>query len=297
MGETPLNVLSLFDGIACGRLALERAGITVDNYYGAEIDKHAISVAKTNWPDLIPVGDVTKLKYYDGLLETEHGRFVVGNIDLVIGGSPCQSISTLGDGSGLDGSSGLFYHYLRLLSEVRKSNDKVKFLLENVVGNKKAISTISDLLGVEPVLINSNVASAQNRARYYWTNIEFDMPPQADINLVDILESGVPELSKISEARLRWLESESGVKCLANRYAVIDPIKANCLTARSDASWNSNYVTREGFITRLTPTEYERLQTLPDGYTIHARTSERYRMIGNGWTVDVVVAIFSGLRS
>ena len=147
-----LNVLSLFDGMSCGMLALERAGIEVDNYYASEIDKHAIKVSKVNYPNIIQLGDVTSVDVS-----------TLPKIDLLIGGSPGQSISTLGDGSGLEGTSGLFYQYLRLKQEL---NPKY-LLLENVVGNKEAIKTISKLMQVAPILINSNLLSAQNRARYY----------------------------------------------------------------------------------------------------------------------------------
>ena len=204
----------------------------------------------------------------------------------------CQSISTLGDGSGLDGKSGLFYQYLRLKEE---KNPKY-FFLENVVGNKEAIKTISDLVGVEPVLFNSNLVSAQNRSRYYWTNIPFTLPQDKGIKLKDILDSNPNETSLLSEARLRWLLSEKGQECLKKRYASLDPEKASCLTARSDASWNCNYITRGGKITKLTCEEYEKLQTVPVGYTDHVSPSQRYKMLGNGWTIDVIAHIFQGLH-
>lgn len=291
-----MNVLSLFDGMSCGMIALDRLGIEVTNYFASEIDKHAIKVSKENWRDTVThIGDVTKISYENGVLCTEVGDFEV-EIDLIIGGSPCQSISNLGDGSGLDGKSGLFYKYLELKNAVVGRNPKAKFLLENVVGNKKAIQEISKEMGVQGVLFNSNLLSAQNRARYYWTNITFDLPSDQGILLKDILEEGVPNDSILTPGRLKWLTSEKGKACLEKRYAVIDPIKANCLTARSDASWNSNYVTREGQLTRLTPIEYERLQTVPDNYTASVRNSERYKILGNGWTVDVIAHILKGLK-
>ena len=291
-----MNVLSLFDGMSCGMIALDRLGIEVTNYFASEIDKHAIKVSKENWRDTVThIGDVTKISYENGVLCTEVGDFEV-EIDLIIGGSPCQSISNLGDGSGLDGKSGLFYKYLELKNAVVGRNPKAKFLLENVVGNKKAIQEISKEMGVQGVLFNSNLLSAQNRARYYWTNITFDLPSDQGILLKDILEEGVPEDSILTPGRARWIASEKGKQCIEKRYAVIDPIKANCLTARSDASWNSNYVTREGQLTRLTPIEYERLQTVPDNYTASVRNSERYKILGNGWTVDVIAHILKGLK-
>lgn len=276
-----MNVLSLFDGMSCGRIALERSGIKVDNYFASEIDKHAIKVSKANYSDIKHIGDVCKL-------DTAN----LPRIDLLIGGSPCQSISNLGDGSGLEGKSGLFYQYVRVLQETKPTN----FILENVLGNKKAIQAISNILGVEPVLFNSNLVSAQNRKRLYWTNIDFSLPNGSDKTLEDVLDAEVSADSLVSTARLKWLLSEKGQQTVRKGYAVIDPIKANCLTARSDASWNCNYVTRNGVITKLSPEEYEKLQTVPVGYTNHVSTSQRYKMLGNGWTVDVIAHILNGLK-
>ena len=276
-----INVLSLFDGISCGRVPLQRADIKVNNYFASEIDKHAIKVSSTNWPETIHVGDVTKLS-----------TNLLPKIDLLIAGSPCQSLSTMGDGSGLEGKSGLFYQFVRINDET----DPTYWLLENVNGLKKGIDEITKVLGVEPIRINSSLVSAQKRDRLYWTNIpNITQPQDMEISLKDILELGLPELSILTPGRARWVTSEKGQQCFDKRYAVLDPTKANCLTARSDGSWNSNYVTRDGQITRLTPTEYERLQTLPEGYTDCIRTSERYKSIGNAWTVDVLAHIFKNI--
>lgn len=276
-----INVLSLFDGISCGRLALERAGFEVNNYFASEIDKHAIKVSSTNWPETIHVGDVTKLS-----------TNLLPKIDLLIAGSPCQSLSTMGDGTGLDGKSGLFYQFVRIKDET----DPTYWLLENVNGLKKGIDEITKVLGVEPIRINSSLVSAQKRDRLYWTNIpNITQPQDMGISLKEILEPGLPELSILTAGRARWVTSEKGQQCFDKRYAVLDPTKANCLTARSDGSWNSNYVSRDGQVTRLTPIEYERLQTLPDGYTDCIRTSERYKSIGNAWTVDVLAHIFKNI--
>lgn len=197
-----------------------------------------------------------------------------------------------GDGSGLDGKSGLFYQFVRIKDETGPT----KWLLENVNGLKKGIDEITRVLGVEPIRINSSLVSAQKRDRLYWTNIpNITQPQDMGIMLKDILEPGLPEISILTPGRGRWVTSEKGQQCFDKRYAVLDPTKANCLTARSDGSWNSNYVTRDGQITRLTPTEYERLQTLPEGYTDCIRTSERYKSIGNAWTVDVLAHIFKNI--
>lgn len=276
-----LNVLSLFDGMSCGRIALERAGFEVENYFASEIDEAAIAVAKHNYPGTKHVGDVTLLTSSS-----------LPKIDLLIGGSPCQSISNLGDGTGLDGKSGLFFHYLRLLKETQPKY----FLLENVVGNKKAIAQITDLMQVEPVLFNSNLVSAQNRKRLYWTNIKFDLPEDKNIYLKDVLDEQPSSSSIVTAGRLKWLLSDKGRATLQKKYAVLDPEKANCLTARSDASWNCNYVTRNGVITKLSCEEYEKLQTVPIGYTSIAKSSERYKMLGNGWTVDVIAHILKHME-
>lgn len=291
-----MNVLSLFDGISCGRVALERAGISVDTYYASEIDKWAIKISQRNWPSIQQIGDVCSVKYHNGVLYTEKGEFTVGKIDLVLAGSPCQSISGLGDGSGLNGKSGLFYEFFRLLNEIKSENEDVKFILENVSGKKEAIDEISQKMGVTPIPINSNEFSAQNRRRLYWTNIEVLPWAPIDVDLADILEQGLPDDAILTPGRLRWLLSDKGQSTVVKKYAQIDPEKAGCLTARSDASWNSNYVTRGGQITRLTPVEYERLQTLPDGYTEGVSNSQRYKAIGNGWTVDVIAHILKGLK-
>ena len=274
-------VLSLFDGLSCGQIALERAGIKVDKYYASEIEPNAIKVTQHNFPNTIQVGDVTKLHASD-----------LPKIDLLIGGSPCQSISGLGDKTGLEGKSSLFYEYLRLKKEINPR----WFLLENVRGSKKAINEISKLLGTQPVPINSNVFSAQNRARLYWTNIPIDLICDKDISLKDILEPGIPDQSILSTGRLKWLTSEKGKRTVSKRYASIDPVKAQCLTVRGEQGWNSNYVTRNGQLTRLTVREYERLQTIPEGYTDCINPTQAYRAIGNGWTVDVIAHIFKGLK-
>lgn len=276
-----MNILSLFDGISCGRVALERAGIHVDGYYASEIEPNAIKVTQHNFPDTIQLGDVRNVKASD-----------LPKIDLLIGGSPCQSISTLGKMDGMEGESGLFYEYLRLLHETKPK----WFLLENVRGHKKAVNEITEQMGVEPVLVNSALVSAQQRRRLYWTNIPFEQPEDKGIVLRDILEPGIPKQAVLTPGRLRWLMSEKGQASVAKRYTNIDPIKAGALTVRAEQSWNSTYVTREGQITRLTVKEYERLQTLPDGYTDGISPTQAYRAIGNAWTVDVVAHIFSGIK-
>lgn len=175
-----LTVLSLFDGISCGRIALERAGIEVAKYYASEIKKIAIETTMLHYPDTIQIGDVTKVSYENGVLYTEKGQFEVGNVDLLIGGSPCQDFSILRAASGLEitglkgAKSKLFYEYLRLLSEVKPRF----FLLENVRMKRESEEQLNEYLGVKGIFINSILVSYQNRPRIYWTNIPNVVPPE-----------------------------------------------------------------------------------------------------------------------
>lgn len=280
-----MKVLSLFDGISCGMVALERAGIQVDRYVAYEIEESAIAISKKNYPQIEHCGDVTIADF------TQYQGF-----DLLIGGSPCQDISNMNkERKGLDGEkSGLFYHYLRALEEIKPEY----FLLENVVGKKEAINTISELLGVEPILIDSKLVSAQRRKRYYWTNIpNITQPQDAKIFLKDVLQKWEDaEEGYLNEGRLRWLLSEKGKKCVQKRYANINGDKCQCLTARSEPSWNCQYICEDGKYRHLTPIEYERMQTLPDNYTAGVPNRERYKALGNGWTVDVIAHILKGLK-
>lgn len=195
-----INVLSLFDGMSCGRIALERAGIPVANYYASEIDKYAIAIAKTRWPDLVHIGDVREVR--------------VCNLpiipDLIIGGSPCQGFSFAGKGLNFDDPrSKLFFEYVRILKECQALNPKVKFLLENVRMDKRCEGVISEILGVQPRLINSALVSAQNRERLYWVNFGphcHDLfgsrislipdPEDRGILLKDIIEDGAVDREK-----------------------------------------------------------------------------------------------------
>lgn len=177
-------VLSLFDGISCGKVAFERAGIKIDKYYASEIDPYAIKVSKKNHPDIIHLGDVTKWREWDIPWE---------KIDILIGGSPCQGFSVAGKKLNFDDPrSKLFFEYVDILNHIKKLNPNVKFLLENVKMKKEWQDIISSYLGVEPIEINSALVSAQQRKRLYWTNIEgVSQPEDKGILLKDILESGI----------------------------------------------------------------------------------------------------------
>jgi len=289
-------VLSLFDGMSCGRLALDRAGISVGRYVASEIDQHAIKVSASNWSDVEHIGDINKLSYVDGKLLQGSKVIVDGKIDLVLAGSPCQGFSLAGKMQAFDDPrSRLFYKFLELLQAVKAYNPDVKWLLENVKTTKEVVNKLSDHVGVQPVMINSSALSAQNRPRLYWTNIRYGPVEDKGVKLPDILELGVPELSLLSEGRMSWLRKYKDVK-IKGGYISIDTEKSKCLTVRGEPSWNCTYVTRDGVLTRLTPIEWERLQTVPDHYTSAASTAQRYKMLGNGWTVDVVAHILSNLK-
>ena len=387
-----MNVLSLFDGMSCGQLALDRLGIKVDVYLAAEIDKYAMSIAKKNYPNTIHLGDVTTLRGMD-----------LPKIDLLMGGSPCQGFSFAGKQLNFDDPrSALFFEFVRLLEETKPKY----FLLENVRMKQEYQDVISEHLGVKPIMINSALLSAQNRVRLYWTNIpNIEQPEDKGIVLKDILEDGVDdsfaqhrvdkfestmkENPKISKKGIKQLNSPSfsqhrvygidgksptlntcggggnthakvlikpirvgnikgggqgdrvystdgkGISLSAqsggtagngNMLIVKDKIdnnpsatkkgKAYALTHSytGAVAWNSierkqrtmvpvcqsdevdpNIV--DGFYYRkLTPVECERLQTVPDNYTEGVSNTQRYKMLGNGWTVDVIKHIFKGMK-
>lgn len=323
----PLTVLSLFDGMSCGRIALERAGIPVKAYYASEVDKHAIKVSKANWSDVIQIGDVTKVSHKDGVLYTENGDFNVGEIDLVIGGSPCQGFSIAGKQLAFDDPrSMLYFKFEEILKEI---NPKY-FLLENVRMKKEHQDLITERIGVEPIGINSKLLSAQNRNRLYWTNISgVKQPKDLGIKLKDILEAAFDDKYRIKDGRLNWLKSFGELKEQGG-YVAFNPDKAKCLTVRSEPSWNCTYILQwphgtnqgglraldgktpamttsswpannlllnDGLVRKLTPEECEKLQTVPVGYTNNVSDTQRYKMLGNGWTVDVIVHILKGIFS
>ena len=376
-----MNVLSLFDGMSCGQLALERAGIEVDNYFASEIDKYAIEVARKNFPNTIELGNVTRIDTKD-LLEW-CGKLKSKGIDLLMGGSPCQGFSFAGGQLAFDDPrSKLFFEFVRIKEELQPKY----FLLENVKMKQEFQDVITKYMGVEPIEINSSLFSAQNRRRLYWTNIPVDMDikdkglvlkdilqtdhnePPVPINernarhyknplqkslcttasmfkgagnngmtIVDRLipvgmaeeyahynyratkevyhmEGKAPTLltmqggnrepkvatysakgGRIVNRRL----DEQGVRKdyqmdlpLTPQVEIRSDDKTNCLT-----TLQKDNVVVEGMTWRkLTPIECERLQTLPDNYTEGVSKTQRYKMIGNGWTVDVIAHILKGIK-
>ena len=303
-----MNVLSLFDGMSCGQIALEKSGFQVDKYFASEIDKHAIKVAKANYPDMVHLGDVRDVSADD-----------LPQIDLLIGGSPCQGFSFAGKQLNFDDPrSKLFWEYVRLLKELQPKY----FLLENVKMKQESMDVITEALGVEPIFINSSLVSAQNRQRYYWTNIPMDkLPDDKGIMLKDILEDGFVDRDKahcidanyfkggnlksyFEKHRRQLVFSDEGLCHVGdadlkghgyNRRVYHPDGKAPSLCAASGGNLEPKTFISPDSWRKLTPLECERLQTVPEGYTAHVSNTQRYRMLGNGWTVDVIAHIMKGM--
>ena len=300
-----MNVLSLFDGISCGQVALERTGIKVDKYYASEIDKYAMQVTQKNYPGTIQLGDIRNINN-------------IKDIDLIIGGSPCQGFSFAGKQLNFDDPrSKLFFEYVRLLNETKPKY----FLLENVKMKKEYQDVISKYLGVEPIEINSSLVSAQNRVRLYWTNINgIGQPKDKNIGLDDILEANFNEYFP-GAVRGRRLNKGTILGRRLNAdghredYNKEIPI-TQCLEVRATNTNKSNCLTTVEKDNVLTPlpigrhedafknklpfryysiNEYCRLQTLPDNYTQSISDSQGKKAIGNGWTVDVIAHILKNI--
>ena len=342
-----MNVLSMFDGISCGRLALIRAGIQVDKYFSCEIDKYAASVTRMHFTDTVELGDVN-LNRWKG----------IGKVDLLIGGSPCQGFSHAGKGKGFeDERSKLFYKFV----EAKNMLSPKYFLLENVKMKQIDQDVISGELGVEPIMINSADFSAQNRKRLYWTNIPIDEWVDKGILLRDIIEGEViTEKSQTILATIHKENAKSMIKRNKKGLLVVDRDKSYCIDANYFKGGNlKQYFEKsrgqlvfnrciqvgeadgiKGFDSikrvysiegkaptlstcqgwhgepkahvpplqwrKLTPLECERLQTVPDNYTKSGATvdgklvkisnTQRYKMLGNGWTVDVIAHIMKGIK-
>jgi len=287
-------ILSLFDGVSCGRIAAERAGLTVTKYYASEVDKYAIKVSQANWPDIIHLGDVTKWREWD---------IDWSSIDLLIGGSPCQGFSFAGKQLAFDDPrSKLFFVYVDILNHIRSVNTDVKFMLENVKMKKEHLAVISEQLGVEPVFINSALVSAQNRQRYYWANWEIKQPENKAIALADVIGVdarffAVYQKDKPSKPRPSNNKSSclTGAANAAGNHSQMDVIVMNGahipLTSTGRIDIHSNPMVR-----RYSVAECEMLQTVPVGYTKSVSNSQAYKMLINGWTVDVIAHIFRSMK-
>ena len=272
-----MNVLSLCDGIRCGRIALDRADVKVDKYYSSEIDKYANQVGQRHYPDTIELGDMTKWKDWD---------IDWASIDLVIAGTPCQSFSTTGNGKGFEGKSGLFFEFADIYHNVLLHNPNALFLLENVVMKKEWKDIISNIMGVQPIMIDSALVSAQRRKRLYWTNIpNIELPKDKGINIDSFLKEN--EFPAYMDAK-RIIRKTTNFCCLTATY-----YKGIRGAGRPFISSKIGYFDEVRQYQRpLTPNECEILQTLPLNYTDCVSNTQRYKAIGNGWTVDVIAHIF-----
>jgi len=274
------NVLSLFDGMSCGQLALDTLGIKVNNYFASEIDPHAMQIAKKNYPNTKHIGSVLDVRGSD-----------LPQIDLLIGGSPCQSFSNAGDGSGMEGKSKLFWEFVRVLKETKPTY----FLLENVKMKKEWEKIITDTLGVEPIAINSRLLTAQNRPRLYWTNIPNVVQPiDRGIVLKDILEDKVEEKFYLSDKAIDYMSRLRNGKPRWEYHTNPLDGKSACLTANMYKG--VTYGVIKELKRRLTPIECERLQSVPDNYTEGVSNTQRFKMLGNGWTIDVIAHILNEIR-
>lgn len=289
-----INVLSLFDGISCGMIALDKANIPVERYVAYEIDKYAIKVSNINYPNIEHCGDV-----FNGDFNEYKG------FDIIIGGSPCtywsiarnkESRETTSSGFGFE----LFMQYVRALEE----SECKYFLYENNYSIHKDIKTeISKKLGVEPIVINSSLVSGQQRKRCYWTNIPGVKQPQdKGILLKDILELEVDKKYYVSDAMYNYLtdmkDRNGFVRGLRFKPLTNDD-KAYCITTGEGTRPVSTFIKGnygKNKLRKLTPLECERLQTVPDNYTSSLSNTQRFKALGNGWTVDVIAHIFSYIK-
>ncbi len=285
-----MNVLSLFDGMSCGQIALNRVGIKYKKYYASEIKPIAIKVTQHNYPNTIQLGDVRNINGKE-----------LGKIDLLMGGSPCQDFSIaraihkgeLGERKGLKGNkSSLFYEYLRILEEAKPRY----FLLENVRMDKESEKRLNGYLGVEGIHINSNLVSFQNRHRIYWTNIPgVTMPEDRNINFQDYKDTNYDyckefKVKRTPSREIMWGNGING-KC----PNVTNSKKVNCLTRKQDRWSNSGLIEFEDFCRYLTRRELELAQTVPIGYTDIASNRQAEDLLGDGWTVDVIAHILKNI--
>ena len=363
-----MTILSLFDGISSGRVALERANINVTKYYASEIDKYAIQVSQKNYPDIIRLGDINNWKSWD---------IDWSSIDLILAGSPCQGFSFAGKQLAFnDNRSALFFRFAEILAHVQSLNPEVKFLLENVRMKKDYEKAITSIVGVEPIMINSALVSAQNRRRLYWCNWNIEQPEDKGILLKDIVhENTIVDRDKSHcldanyskgntpdgyftkhrrqvvfylapyvipfDKSLQIIDAEAKKGKIgyfrsdnqSNRvYSIHDKYVTLCEDAGVNAAKKDQYlfccitpdrikkrqlgqrfsnndkfytlttqdkhgILIDGYIRKLTPIECERLQTLQDNYTDGVSNTQRYKMLGNGWTVDVIAHILKCMNN
>ena len=328
-------MLSLFDGISCCQIALNKANIPYNKYYSSEIDTHAIKVTQHNYPDTIQLYDITKWKTWD--IDWK-------SIDLIVAGSPCQGFSYAGKQLNFgDPRSKLFFIFVDILNHLKSINPNIKFLLENVKMKQEYQDVISENIGVNPITINSRLVSAQNRVRLYWCNWRVNQPEDKNLYLKDILEYGFVDRDKsfcldanywkggnlksyfekhrrqlifdkpfrigtIKEGRQgeRIYSTEGKAATLSSQGGGVAGASSNLILATSERGFEvrpdgktyglttvqkDTYKTEGLVIRKLTPIECERLQTVPDNYTSVISNTQRYKALGNGFTVDVIAHI------
>lgn len=300
-----MNVLSLFDGMSGGQIALERAGIKVDEYYASEIKKSALNLVRNRYPETIQLGDVRQVHYTGEGFELQKNsqswiELPPCKIDLLIGGSPCKGISRLNKNrEGLEHpESVLFWEYMRIYKQLAKYNPNLYFLLENTPGNKAATELITKELKRLPIRFNSSLVSAQNRPRLYWTNIGVNtMPKDKRMTTNEVFDIDMPDELLCSRGRINWLNNKSGKSSVAKGYTRINPFpKSGCITAKGHVKWNCNYIFRDGKYRILSIRELEMLQTLPAGYCEGLKYEDAYDLIGDGWTIDIIAHIFKHIK-
>jgi site-specific DNA-cytosine methylase len=284
----PINVLSYFDGLSGAHLALDKIGIKINHYFASEIDKPAITVTNANYPDTIQLGDVTKINF-DALPK----------IDLLIGGFPCQSFSKFGKGLNFDDPRGkLFFECIKALKELKPKY----FLFENVKMKKEWRDYISNLVGVEPIQIDSGLLTGQRRVRNYWTNIpNVKQPEDKKIKLQDVI-GDYTEKDVFHEKHLKWWHEKQEFQ-IRRYFSRLDPEKAMTLIA-SQGSQQGGTVLSCGFdenlqqenFRNLSPEECEMLQGIPRKYTDHVSRRQRFKMVGNGFSVDTIAHILQGMK-
>ena len=297
--------LALFDGISCGRVALERLGVPIEKYYTSEIDKYAIAISDYHYPSNIKLGDIN---------DWETWNIDFAEIDLILAGFPCQSWSANGQLKGIEDVRGkLVYPMLKILEAVRKVNPNVKFLFENVKMKTEFQDFLTNLIGVEPILLNSSLLSAQNRERLYWTNFDKVIPPKdLGLKMDDILEIGQVQSNLYYNTGADFTGKTTGhvanlhIKIHeAERRVYSSDYKSPTLTTMQGGHRQPKVLIGDlkghHIMRRLTPLECERLQTLEDDYTsqgimdgktVKISNTQRYKTVGNGWTVDVIAHLF-----
>tara|TARA_R110000796_G_scaffold252500_1_gene387177 strand:+ start:22644 stop:23501 length:858 start_codon:yes stop_codon:yes gene_type:complete len=282
-----MNILSVFGGMECGRVAAERAGLAVEKYYSSEIDKHAIAVAQDNWPNLIQLGDITQWRTWD---------IDWSSIDLLMGGSPCQGFSLQGHQLNFDDErSKLFFVYVDILNHIKAVNKDVKFLLENVRMKKEWLDVITKYVGQGHLEANSSLVSAGSRPRHYWTNWKITLPADRDIKAADIIDGDhwLPATVRKGDPRPVILTGDKFL-CLTATY--YKGIRADGRPALATSAGDFNTMRDAGQVRALTPLECERLMTVPRNYTKAASNTQRYKMLGNGWTVEMITHFLTELK-